>query len=620
MMADSRSDGLNLLSFVRQWPKGLLIVIAWSSLVRLLHLMAFFGNSPFAGTLVSDAHIFDSWAFRISGGEWAGDPKLFILPPLYPYLLSLVYIVVGRSPAFAVFLQSVLGVIASGLVWHLAHRRFGAIAGITAGVLFGAAGTVLFYEIMLVGTSVVVFLTLLALTFLDRWRTDHAWRSLGFAGLCLGLLAILRPNFLLLIPVVLSVILRPYRKRRGREAIRVATVYLALAIAPLMILLIRNGVVAGEWTPLSAHGGINFYMGNHAGAPGWFSPPEGMAASITPHEPEGNLVGPRRIAQTETGRRLSDREVSAFWFAKGVDFIVSEPIEAVRVTFRKIRLFLSAYEVPLNYSFEYHRRYAAALNIPFGQLWLLYPLAIAGALLAAAKRKPVADLLVLFTSYAVSVIVFHVSTRYRMPAIPFLALFGGAAVQSLTDALGARRWKAAALGTFSVCVMVILFAVERRTWNAARDQSMDPFNLGTSHLYAGQANLAVPYLEEAQEAGGRFSALFYNLGLSYAATGRRDDAIVSYEAAISVDPGMAPAHTNRGNLFFQSGRYLKAEAAYRMALMADATAHNARAALGWVHFTYHRNDSARVEWTAVLAREPGNASALAGMKKLTSLP
>lgn len=611
---------MSSLPSVRQWPKGLLVVIGWSALVRLLHLIEFFGNSPFAGTLVSDAHIFDSWAARISGGDWAGGPQLFVLPPLYPYLLSLVYSVAGRVPASVVLLQSLLGVVASGLVWHLAHRRFGEIAGVTAGILFGAAGTVLFYESMLVGASVAVFLTLLALVFLDRWRTVKAMRPLGCAGLCLGLLAILRPNFLVLIPVALLVTLWPYRKPRGREAIRVAAVFTALAIAPLMVLLVRNGVVAGEWTPLSAHGGINFYMGNHAGAPGWFSPPEGMAASITPHEPEGNRVGPRRIAEKATGHRLSDREVSAFWFAKGLDFIVSEPAEAARVTFRKVRLFFSAYEVPLNYSFEYHRRYATALNIPFGQLGLLYPLAIAGVLLAARRRKPVGDLLVLLLSYAASVIVFHVSTRYRMPTIPILAIFGGCAVQSLSDEIAARRWKSAAWVAVTVGVMVALFAAERRTWDVSRDQSMDPFNLGTSHLYAGRPNLAVLYLEEARQAGGRSPALFYNLGLSYAKDGKLSDAFASYEMAISIDPGMAPAHTNLGNLYFQSGRYGEAEAAYRKALDADASSHNARAALGWVHFTYHRNDSARVEWAIVLDQDPENASALAGMEKLRDLP
>jgi tetratricopeptide (TPR) repeat protein len=620
MMKDSRSGGLNLLSSVRQWPKGLLVVIAWSTLVRLLHLVEFFENSPFAATLVSDAHIFDSWASRISGGDWAGGPQLFVLPPLYPYLLSLVYIVVGRTPATVVLLQSVLGVVASGLVWVLAHRRFGEIAGVTAGILFGAAGTVLFYESMLVGTSVAVFLTILVLVFLDRWRTDNAIRLLGCAGLCLGLLAILRPNFVVLIPVVLLLILWPYRKPRGREAIRVAGVFTTLAIAPLMILLIRNGVVAGEWTPLSAHGGINFYMGNHAGAPGWFSPPEGMAASITPHEPEGNLVGPRRIAETATGHRLSDREVSAFWFAKGLDFVVSEPAEAIRVTVRKIRLFFSAYELPLNYSFEYHRRYAAALNIPFGQLGLLYPLAIAGAFFAARRQKPIGDLLVLFSSYAASVIVFHVSTRYRMPTIPILAVFSGCAVQSLSDEIGARRWKPVAGLALAFGVMVALFAVERRTWDVARDQTMDPFNLGTSHLYAGRPDAAVPYLEEARQAGGRFPALFYNLGLSYAKDGKLSDALASYEEAISIDPGMAAAHTNLGNLLFQSGRYGEAEDAYRKALDADASSHNARAALGWVHFTYHRNDSARVEWATVLSQDPENASAVAGMKRLRAHP
>jgi tetratricopeptide (TPR) repeat protein len=317
---------------------------------------------------------------------------------------------------------------------------------------------------------------------------------------------------------------------------------------------------------------------------------------------------------------MSDSEVSGYWFVKGLDFIQSEPAEAVGVTLRKVRLFLSAYEVPLNYSFEYHRKYAAALNFPFGQLWLLYPLAIAGALLAAKRGWPVGDLLVLFGFYTASVVVFHVSTRYRMPTIPMLAILGGGAVQVLADEMSARRWKVAAVSVLFFGASVAVYVAERETWDISRDHSMDPFNLGTSHLYADRPGEAVPYLEEARMAGGRFPSLFYNLGLGYVATGRQDDAIASYETAISIDPNMVRAHTNLGNIHFQSNRFLEAEASYRKALAADASSHNARAALGWVHFIYHRNDAARTEWTTVLSQDLGNASAVAGMKRLLSPP
>ncbi|HAA74975.1 TPA: hypothetical protein DCE37_07650 [Candidatus Latescibacteria bacterium] len=596
----------------------LAIVLGWALLVRVAHLYAFFANSPFSNTLVSDAYIFDAWAARIAAGDWAGEPRLFVLPPLYPYLLGSLYKLVGHYPSVAIVLQSLLGVVASGLVWRLARDRFGAEAGLVSGVLFGSVGTLLFYESMLVGTSVAVVLTVLLLVFIERWRRSDCYPDLVITGLILGLLAILRPNFLLVIPAVGMVLLWPLRAdlKRLRSA---AAVFVVGAAIPLLVLTVRNGAVAGEWMPMSSHGGINFYMGNHPGAPGWFAPPPGMPASITPREPEGNLLGPRRLAEAETGRTMSDREVSAFWFGKGLAFFVDDPVGALGVTLRKVRLFLSAHEVPLNYSFDHHRQYAAALNLPFGQMAVLFPLGMMGLIVVWRGRRIPKDWLLIGLVYGAGVIAFHVATRYRMPVVPILVLFAGAGVSTLISSIMARDWRTVGIGVAVSLFLIAGTVAEKASWEGTRSRSMDPFNLGTSHLYAGEPAEALPHLEAARRAGGQFVALHYNLGLAYTAAGRPEDALASYRQAIDIQPDLAPAHMNLGNIHFQANRFTEAASSYRSAIASDPEAHNARAALGWVHFTYHRNDSARVAWQKVLEREPGNRSALAGMDRLKSL-
>jgi tetratricopeptide (TPR) repeat protein len=595
---------------------GLLTVLLWAIVLRTVHLYGFFTNSPFATTLVSDAHIFESWAARIASGDWVGDPQLFVLPPLYPYLVGIIYAIVGRAPSLIIVIQSILGVVAAGLIWRMARARFGETAAIVSGVLFGSSGTVLFYESMLVGTSTAVFLMVSALFYLDRCRSAAKCRYLALTGVCFGLLAILRPNVIVVLPVAAGIVLWPVRAERRRLLQTFACFGLA-ALLPLCGLLVRNGWMAGEWTPLSSHGGINFYMGNHAGAPGWFDPPPGMPANITPLAPEGNLTGPRVLAEAEVGRHLTDREVSDFWFYKGLTFVVSSPGEALGVFLRKTRLFLSAYEVPLNYGFEYHRQYALALNVPFGQLWFLLPLSLIGLVITVTGRRADEWLLILAV-YAASVIAFHVSARYRMPVIPILALLAGIPVKWLHEKISLNDWTPVGYGVFLTVVLGGAVLLERSTWHRTETMSMDPFNLGTSHLYAGRPDLALPPLEASRASGGHFAALHYNLGLAYMAVNRGDDALAAYQDAVSIDPNMAAAHTNLGNIHFQAGRYLDAESAYREAITSDSASHNARAALGWVHFTYHRNDSARVSWTHVLSHAPQNASALAGMARLNA--
>lgn len=610
--------GSRLAAGVRAWPRDVWVVIGFAVVVRVLHLYGFFTGSPFADRLVSDAHVFESWAARIAAGDWVGPPALFVLPPLYPYAVGLVYTVIGRSPDAVVVIQSLLGVISSGLVWRLASRRFGSVAGVAAGLLFASTGTVLFYESMLVGTTLAVFLAILALTFLDSVSAGRGC-SLALAGLCVGGLALVRPNAVLLIPALAAWLALSRDRFKGKDWLRSAAVFAACAALPLLVLTVRNGAVAGEWTPLSSHGGINFWMGNHAGAPGWFAPPEGMAARITPEGPEGNLEGPRRVAEAETGRRMTDREVSRYWLGKGLAFWADQPVEAFGVLARKVRLFLSAYEVPLNYSYAYHRRFSSALNLPWGQSWVLYPLCAVGIWAAVRRRKRVGDWAVFALGYAATVVAFHVSARYRMPVMPVVACFGGYAVQAVVEAVREERAaEAVQVGTAAV-LLATVWTAERTAWDETRDRSMDPYNLGTSYLYAGEPDRAVPYLEQASRAARGDAGIHYNLGLAYASVRRPEDAVRAYQTAVAAAPGLAPAHTNLGNLLFQSGQYADAGDAYRRALAADPASLNARAALGWVHFTYHRNDSARVAWEHVLSENPNHASAVAGMQRLRDL-
>ena len=591
------------------------LVLAWAALLRIVNLYSFLTGSPFAEMLISDAKIFDRWAVQIAGGNWLGEPSLFVLPPLYAYVVGLVYSIVGHAPELVLILQSSLGVVCTGMVFHLVDNRSNRTAALAAGILYGSLGTLLFYETMMIGTSLAVSLVVAFLFFTERWRQSQHPRPLALAGLFLGCLGLIRPNALLLAPAYFVWTLYEQRGLRAWPAwVRRWPLVLGVAI-PLLLALLRNGVVAGVWTPMTSHGGINFYMGNHAGAPGWFAPPPGMRADITPDAPRGNLEGPRRLAEADLGRSLTDQEVSSYWFRRGLSFIFSEPIEATRVWLRKSRLFLTAHEQPLNYTYEYQRQFSPPLSLPFGQLWVIYPFALLGIVQVIRRRRvSSADWVAILGVYAVSVIAFHVSGRYRMPALPLVVCFAGFGLSVPIEAFKHGRWRAAFPSLGALVVLLILYRAERSLWPI--DRSADPFNLATSYVYSGDFARALPWFEEARDAGGRFPSLFYNLGAAYVATGNVAAAEEAYRQALVLDPSFAEAHTNLGNLLFKSGRYEEARQAYGEAIEADASALNARAALGWVAYTFHRADEARTHWETVLAIVPDHPSALAGMEQL----
>src|SRR5262249_8488824 len=151
---------------------------------------------------------YDEKAWRIAGGDWLGD-AVFYQDPLYPYFLAALYRVFGRSYAAVYLVQSVLGVVLCVMVMALARRMFRHSAhaeGIAwgSGLLAALAPPFVFYDFLLLKTSLEAFLTvahLLALVLL----ADRATRSGAVAaGVLLGLNLLNRGNYILLAPVFVA--------------------------------------------------------------------------------------------------------------------------------------------------------------------------------------------------------------------------------------------------------------------------------------------------------------------------------------------------------------------------------------------------------------------------------
>ena len=626
-------------------------VVGCALLLRALYLRDFWQGSPFASASISDARVFDDWALRIARGDWLGGAEAFALPPLYPYLLGLFYFLFGHAPGGVQVLQALVGCGSTLLVYRLGRRHFGAGAGLAGGLLFACYGPEVFEEGVLLGTPWAVFFCLVGLTLLDltlpqprgkalgapsphprlptafavglsQWEREGVWgwvRSpFALAGLAFGLAALLRPNVLSAAPFLFFWVWLEGRRQSisDRAVLRAAGLALAGLLVPLSLCMLRNGLVAGEWGTVTAHGGINFYMGNHPGAPGWFSSPPGVEAHITPEGPQGNLEGPRRAAEAALGRALTASEVSGYWFRKGLAFMADHPGEALRVTLRKVRLFFSGYEVPLNTNFYYQRRYSPLLRLPIGDLWALFPLALAGMCLAARQARRHALLYLFLAGYAVGVVLFHVSSRYRMPAVPVLALFAGCAVSVLAAWGRDRDFRRLGAGLAALALLTGAYRLDLAHWMRQNDLSLDPFNLGTSYLYLGENAAAAACLEEARGLGGDHPSLHYHMGLAYGRLGRSEEAMDAYGRAIARNPEMAAPYINLGNLYFRQRHYQEAAGAYASALARDPTKVNAWANLGWTYLSLGDPERARRAWEEALRRDPAHPLAQEGMARL----
>ncbi|MCX7590548.1 MAG: glycosyltransferase family 39 protein, partial [Kiritimatiellae bacterium] len=220
---------------------------------------------------------FGDWSLRGDETDYLDSPEVFVRarpffrPPGYAFFLAILYKVTRGSVTVVLALQMALGVLNAWLAGVLARRLFGPRAAIFCAGLMATYWPFIYFETQL---EEATFMTLLMLLLVRQiWllaRVTSLPNALT-AGLQIGLLALTRPNAVLILPVIVAWLLWLGAKSCPFDvSVRASLALLgaaALAIAPVTI---RNWLVGGEFVLISANTGVNFYIGNHEGATGFF--------------------------------------------------------------------------------------------------------------------------------------------------------------------------------------------------------------------------------------------------------------------------------------------------------------------------------------------------------------
>ncbi|MFQ5490635.1 MAG: ArnT family glycosyltransferase, partial [Phycisphaerae bacterium] len=417
-------------------------------LVRLAYLTDASADPSFAHPII-DAGEYHRMAITLAQGF---DPfnGVYTRPPLYPHLLAGLYRIVGPSASLARMLQALLGGATAMLTVLIGRRLFDRRIGLAGGIIVALYGPLVFFDVRLLASGLVVCTFQLALLLTLRafqQSTLHAWL---LAGLGIGLAALARPNILLFapLPFVWLVLNKPRQRTGNLLRAGLLTLGVAAMIAPVTL---RNYRVSGEIVPIAALGGMNLYLGNNSHA--------ADTLAVRPG-PEWD----RLARQPHVNGHVSTKQAEAFFIEKVTQFVREQPGRFLAGLARKARLFCHAIEVPRNFDPYLHRDYSIVLQalfwrigsfaFPFG---LLLPLAIWG-MVRAGPRRPGAWLAVGFVvCLAFSVILFFTASRYRLPIVPPLAIFAVAgAVHIYRQWTSGQRRRAA--GSLS-CVLVAAILV-----------------------------------------------------------------------------------------------------------------------------------------------------------------
>ena len=276
-----------------------------------------------------DMKFYDDWALKLLGKlEWKpGEPNApgtaYYGLPGYAYALAGIYQVTGGydhtfSPYLVAQLQAVLHAFTAMWIFLLGRRVFGGESheekrrGTAIGVLAAAAWALFtpaqVFSSILMPTAWVVCAfwgTTYWLVCIHGKGAASWWRPWLWVGLLAGFVAMLVATILMLLPlVVLAITLTVARgkslKARILPVLGAVAVLMAGVYAGCSPVWIHNYFIAKDRVLLSAHDGLNFYLGNHATSNGYTSIPKGLRASQ-----EGLLKDSLTIPEKELGRPLS---------------------------------------------------------------------------------------------------------------------------------------------------------------------------------------------------------------------------------------------------------------------------------------------------------------------------
>lgn len=550
------------------------MTLVWTAAlaIQLIYLAEGFKDPSFLEPII-DASSYDQLARDITAGQFLPDGA-FWQPPFYQYFLAGIYFLAGPHILAAKLAQALIGATSCLLTYLIGRRFFSRATGIIAGLITAVYGPMIFFNGRLLSTGLEVFLYLFALWLLliaSESPRPSRWLA---CGLVTGLAAITRPSILVLLAEGLAVIIVLSLKQRSYRAWAASAACLvlgtSLTIAPATL---GNYLVERRLVLISTNGGINLFIGNN--------PRSEETIAIRPGVDWKNLLDIGWFTGAPT--RI---ELDQYFFQRAKEFILDHPREAFINLLRKARLFWNSYETPRNVDIYLFRNFSGLLSLlvwrcgsfsfPFG---ILAPLAALGMIVGCRGGRGRVLLLVFVGLYSVSVILFFIAARYRLPVVPVLSLFAGAGIVWLRRQFLARRYRS--------IIAAAIFCLATGLWVnlPVRAPTHDVNFHAELYNLLGMRNLHTHKNPEAAEKEFRrslaidpsYAVVHGRLGSVLAEEGKIDEAAAECRRAFELDPGLYEPRYTLANLLVSQGHDDEALEQFRRTIelkQDHAEAHN----------------------------------------------
>lgn len=559
------------VDYEKRHKQALILLFALAIVIRVIYLLEYRFHSPFYDFLLLDSEVYTRGAKAIASGDWLGS-EVFYGAPLYPYLLAVIYRFLSDEYLLVHLLQSGIGLLSLWLLYSIARRAFNRRTGLIAVVVALFYPTLIFYETKIMATTVSVFLSLLVILWLLKTRDNPTPKNWVIGGVLFGISVLTRPAgllFLFFIPVWIWIgFSEPIKKR----LIFISSLIfgLCLTVGPVTL---RNYAVGKDFVLISSQGGITFYQGNNPKARGLYvSLSEFSGSPLTQGQEE------KELAQKDLGRPLKRSEVTKYWLGKGVRFILKHPLRYVKLEFLKLYRFLNNFEYSGEYNILLEKDYIKVLHLLFVPYAVIISFGVWGLIISRRKWRELSLFYFFIAANLLVMLLFFVSSRYRLPIVPVLILFASVGIYDTYEKLRSRM-DLGHLVPLAVIPVMLLISLSKLDRAHEFQLGGGHYNLGNHFFDKKEYEKAIREYRKNLEINPRSLFTLYNLGNTYYVTGRMKEALATYKRVVKVKYHFKTAHLKMARIYEKRGEIAQAIREYEIFLEKNPDSQQANKAL-----------------------------------------
>lgn len=527
--------------------------------IRIVYLNQIKTN-PFFVPRSMDPLFYHQWALRIAHGEWVGN-TIFEGMPLYAYFLGVIYKIFGESVYVARLIQIIFGALSCSFIYLLGKKLFSETTGIIAAILAVFYKPFIFYDAVLVGDSLAVFLFLIVIFLSFKFFDTLSKKNAFIWGFMTGVAALCRPA-ILFFPVITAVVYPLKFNPKIRKQVIKSFMWVFIGLFSILaVVAIRNYVVGKDFVLFTAHSGLNFYIGNNPTATGKFHAPPGVG-----RQREFMLANAHRIAERELGRSLKPSESSAYWKKKAYQFIEHNPEKFIRLLCKKLYLFWQGGEIADFANIDFYKRFSPLLRVPLVSFLLVVPWSILGIVISFKINRNMSLVRYLLFGYLGGTIIYFINSRYRLPVVPLLLIFASYGFLSSIELFKKRKLKETMITVISVILLYGALGIGMEKPNLADDYN----ELASWYVDVKRDNQrAIALFKEALRYDPNNQYVIFNLARTYFESNNLDESLEAFKRAVELDTTDYESYNFIGIVYSKKGDLEKSVPYFQKAIQIN---------------------------------------------------